>query len=272
MVITGTNMARAQAGKTCFRVGAGDAAIRLLLPRRDRFPCEGFYLGCQIVQSLDLRRISKALELGAGKYAPAALVLLASNPRIRIDAVEICPQTLVALDGLVESNRLQGRVRTLRGNLYEPLEAGAKYDLIFSNIAQMPQPAGEAVSVADHAGANGWNLLSRIITKAPDFLNSRGYLALVTFDFLGISERTNPRIPSLHERLAQRKFTVQREARYRRYVRRGGATMRAFSQIVSVYPNAHFTDITGKALAAPEAMSARPIYVDFVFTLAQLVS
>lgn len=62
-----------------------------------RVPSNGLFLGERLVS--ENLKISTALELGAGKYAPASFCLLANNENVLIDAVEIQDEECFHLRG-----------------------------------------------------------------------------------------------------------------------------------------------------------------------------
>lgn len=86
----------------------------------------------------------------------------------------------------IQLNNFDNRFKIYQGNLFDALnENFKKYDLIYSNIAQLPLKSGEASSLHDHGGVDGWQFLDIIIDRASVFLNAEGYLAFMIFDFLG---------------------------------------------------------------------------------------
>jgi release factor glutamine methyltransferase len=75
-----------------------------------------------------------------------------------------------------------GRVRALRGSLFEPV-AGERFDAIVSNPPYLPAeddalPAGGPERAWD-GGTDGRVLLDRICTQAPEHLNPGGFVLLV---------------------------------------------------------------------------------------------
>lgn len=233
----------------------------------ERIPSNGLFLGEQIVNAnLSVRR---ALELGAGKYAPASFSILSAYSDISVDAVEIQGEEVKYLQGLIELNQLQKRFHILAGNLFEPV-AGFKYDLIYSNIAQLPLVSDHKPNWHDHGGIDGWEWLAQIIKLSPAFINLGGHLALMIFDFLGIEDRANPSTQSLRERLENSGFKIMKKASYRRELRIGGQTHRALNHILQLYPEAKFYDQGGLRVDPNKEIEAgQSVFFDFQFVLAR---
>lgn len=234
-----------------------------------RIPANGLFLGEHLVPLIP--RISNALEVGAGKYAPASFCLLSQFPNISIDTVEILPEDVQYLKHVVSINRLGEKIHVLEGNMFQPIK-NKRYELIFSNIAQMPLGSGDAHSTHDHGGEDGWRLLDELIMSSPKHLVPNGNLALMAFEFLGIDKRSNRNILSLSERLKIAGFSVTHNREYTRQIRSGGQTHRSLKYILELYPNSKFYDSSGNTTnPLKKTEHGLPVFLKFHFVLSKLV-
>lgn len=83
-----------------------------------------------------------------------------------------------------------GRVRALRGNLFERV-AGERFDLITANPPYVPAPPSlerEKGDLAWNAGRDGRAVIDRLIDQAPEHLTEGGRLLIVQSSVTGISE------------------------------------------------------------------------------------
>jgi len=132
---------------------------------------------------LAVRPGERVLEIGGGLGVAA---VLAAKDGARVTATDILPEAVetmranAALNGVTVDARL--------GDCYEPV-GGERFDLICTNPPQMPTPPGrarrDAAATADNGGADGWELLDRVIAGAPRYLRPGGRLIFTIFAFLG---------------------------------------------------------------------------------------
>ncbi|MFH1548112.1 MAG: methyltransferase [Candidatus Omnitrophota bacterium] len=265
-----TKMARLECLNRYCTILLGDEPERQLIKiplTSNRIPSNGLFLGEQIINAnISVKRV---LELGAGKYAPASFIILSAYSGISVDAVEIQGKEVKYLQGLIELNQLQKRFHIFAGNLFEPV-AGLKYDLIYSNIAQLPLISDHKPNCHDHGGVDGWKWLTQIIELPPSSINLGGYLALMVFDFLGIEDRANQSTQSLKERLENAGFKIIKKSAYRRELRIGGQTHQALNHILRLYPGAKFYDQDSLRVDPNKGIKdGRSVFFDFQFVLAQ---
>lgn len=240
--------------------------------KTSKIPSNGLFLGEKIVESkLD---IVDCLEIGAGQYAPASFCLLASDSKSNIDLVEVDNGDYEKLYELIDSNAIDERSKCYCGNLFSPIPIGKKYDLIFSNIAQMPLEQGKPSKTHDHGGVDGWEYLNEIIKQAPNYLRPNGHLALMIFDFLGIEKRNNIKIKSAKERLMDAGFEIIKTLPYLKTIRHGGETEKALEYIFKIYPNAVLYRKDLSTISYDEYLRSdeKNYFVAFQFVLAKLNS
>jgi methylase of polypeptide subunit release factors len=232
-------------------------------------PSNGLFLGEALLDA-DVSRAHNILEIGAGKYAPASFVLLSRFPAAVIDGVEIDSDDAESLKEIVASNNVGNRFKVFCGDMFDPV-ASKKYDLIVSNIAQMPLAPGAEPSSHDHGGEDGWKYLDMIVKNGCKHLAKNGLLALMAFDFLGIAQRNNPEIPCLEERLQKNGFNIISTKHYLRKVRKEGETFKAIKYILSLYPKMDVFDGASRPLKSKEAILDRSFSLKFCFVLAKKI-
>jgi HemK-related putative methylase len=134
-------------------------------------------------RSLPARAGERVLEIGGGLGLAA---VLAARAGARVVATDVVPEAVEAMraNALLNGVAIDARL----GDCYAPV-AGERFDVICSNPPQMPTPAGpargDASAVADNGGADGWEILDRIIAGAPGHLRAGGRLVFTIFAFLG---------------------------------------------------------------------------------------
>jgi ribosomal protein L3 glutamine methyltransferase len=156
---------------------------RVIVPRSylgeilagDLFADEGFSL-------VDPAKVTRVLDLCTGSGCLAILAAL-RFPDATVDAVDTSKDALDVARINVADHGLQKRVRLLRGNLYAPLGA-ARYDLVLANppyvdaagMAALPPECLHEPRRAFAGGADGLDLVRRIIAEAPQHLSDGGGL------------------------------------------------------------------------------------------------
>ena len=122
---------------------------------------------------LDLCTGSGCLAILAARAFPAALV----------DAVDISPAALAVARRNVGRHRLGRRVKLYRSDLFAALP-GERYDLILTNppyvsaaaMAKLPPEYRREPRLALAGGADGLDLVARLVAEAPDHLQAAGAL------------------------------------------------------------------------------------------------
>lgn len=236
-----------------------EANVTIRIPLKGtRVPIGGIFLGEFLLawQRQLLMHIKTCLELGAGEYAPASFYMVAFQQDLESEATEIRTDAVSYLEDTINVNALSKRMRVYEGALFEPIKPGATYNLVISNIAQLPEPRGLTKSLYDHGGRDGWKVLTQIISESQAFMNSSGYLAVTAFEFLGIEERTAAEIPCMQERMASNGLRIASKAILKRQVRPIGQFHRSLPYILQMYPNAQFLNENGFRVDPIETLQA----------------
>jgi release factor glutamine methyltransferase len=143
-------------------------------------PKKGSLFFCRNLQVVPGERV---LEIGAGLGLAA---VLAARAGARVVATDVVPEAVEAARANARRNGVEIDVRL--GDCYTPV-GGERFDLICTNAPQMPTPPGreraDATALADNGGVDGWLILDRVITGAPDHLRPGGRLLFTIFGFLG---------------------------------------------------------------------------------------
>jgi hypothetical protein len=249
---------------------ATDKKISIPLQAKDKIPASGLFLGENILANTDKPAFKKVLGIGSGKYAPTEFCCISIWDAEIVEGVEINSVEAEFANQVARSNSLSHRLRIHTGHLFNPIN-DRDYDLILSNIAQMPLTPNSTPSLHDHGGDDGWLLLDQIIKQAPTFLKSDGLLSLLVFDFLGVFERTNPTKMSLIDRLRAANFKVIHQASFKRKIRLGGETHKSIEYILELYPACKFYNRSGMPVSnlnTPKALAnGDSIYLElFVVT------
>ncbi len=130
----------------------------------------------------DPASVENALDLCTGS---GCLAILAARhfPDAHVDAVDISKDALAVAARNVGAYNLENRVTLHRGDLFTPL-GDARYDLIISNppyvdaegMASLPPECRAEPKLAFDGGADGLDIVRRILNEAPKHLTPQGGL------------------------------------------------------------------------------------------------
>jgi ribosomal protein L3 glutamine methyltransferase len=130
----------------------------------------------------DPTAVGRVLDLCTGS---GCLAILAAHhfPNATVDAVDISRGALEVAARNVGEFGLEGRINLYRGDLFGPL-GDSKYDLIITNppyvdaegMASLPPECRAEPKLAFDGGADGLDVVRRILRDAPDHLTAEGGL------------------------------------------------------------------------------------------------
>jgi ribosomal protein L3 glutamine methyltransferase len=130
----------------------------------------------------DPEAIGSALDLctGSGCLAIIAAMCL---PNAEVDAVDLSADALDVAKLNLAEHGLEDRIRLMKGDLFKPVKS-ARYDLIITNppyvaaaeVAAFPLEYANEPRMAHLGGADGLDLVRRILAEAPAHLTPEGGL------------------------------------------------------------------------------------------------
>ncbi len=128
-------------------------------------------------------RTQRVLDLCTGNGSLAVIAAMA-YPEIEVDASDVSADALAVARRNVERHRLGERITLVASDLFEKLPG--RYDLILCNppyvndasMAALPAEYRAEPALALAGGADGMDLVRRIVAEAPDHLSDIGVLVL----------------------------------------------------------------------------------------------
>ncbi len=147
---------------------------------------------------VDCGAVARVLDLCTGS---GCLAVLACDifPNAQVDAVDISKDALAVAAVNVSNHGLQDRITLRRGDLFTPVGA-ARYDIILVNppyvdakaVADLPAEYAHEPRVALQGGADGMDIVRRILNGASAHLNPAGALLCEIGRGREILERDHP--------------------------------------------------------------------------------
>jgi len=130
----------------------------------------------------DAESAIRILDLGTGSGA-IALSLASELPHAEITATDISMSALQIATENADHLHMRERIRFLAGNLFEPV-ASERFDLVVSNppyvarddAASLPPELSHEPEVALFAGADGLEVIRRLVAEAGNHLSPGGWL------------------------------------------------------------------------------------------------
>jgi ribosomal protein L3 glutamine methyltransferase len=151
----------------------------------------------------DAGRVRRIVDIGTGS-ACIAIACAVRFPEARVDAVDLSPDALGVARRNIERHGLQQRVTLHQGDVYSPL-GETRYDLIVSNppyvsdeeMAALPPEYLHEPDMALRAGADGLDVVRRLLRGAGDRLAPGGVLVVEVGDSEERLQRAYPSVPFL---------------------------------------------------------------------------
>jgi len=140
-----------------------------------------------VLAALDVlkdRTSPQALELCSGSGC-ISVAIARNHPTVQITAVELSPQVIETTRSNVLKHQVDDRVAVLQGDLFSPLAAETRFDLIVSNppYVQQGEIAGLAADIRDHephlalnGGEDGLDVIRRLVRESVARLKPGGWL------------------------------------------------------------------------------------------------
>lgn len=150
---------------------------------------------------LEAERIERVLDLCTGSACIAIAAALAF-PAATVDAVELSAEALDVARQNVDRHAVGEQVTLLEGDLWTPV-AGREYDLIVSNppyvgtdeMAALPPEYGHEPAIGLHSGADGLEVVTRILAGARAHLRPGGVLVVEVGSSAEAVAATRPDLP-----------------------------------------------------------------------------
>ncbi len=152
---------------------------------------------------IDPATVGTILDLCTGSGCLAILAALAF-PGARIDASDVSDAALAVARRNVRDYRLEERITLARSDLFAA-HIGHRYDLIIANppyvsaraLAAFPPEYAAEPKIAHAGGADGLDLVRRILAEAGDYLTPEGSLVVEVGTGRAILEEEYPRLQFL---------------------------------------------------------------------------
>jgi ribosomal protein L3 glutamine methyltransferase len=152
---------------------------------------------------MDPANVASVLDLCTGS---GCLAVLAARhfPHAEVDAADVSREALAVAARNVSDHGLEERVTLHRGDLFAPLGA-RRYDLIISNppyvdaegMAALPAECRAEPKLAFDGGADGLDIVRRILEEAASHLTPEGALLCEIGRGRGVVEAAYPHLPLL---------------------------------------------------------------------------
>jgi len=168
----------------------------------------------------DAEAVGSVLDLCTGSGC-LAILMAHAFPNAAVDAIDISPDALAVARRNIADYALEDRVRAVESDLFAAVK-GKRYDLILSNPPYVTSAAMDALpaeyrhepALALAAGADGLDVVRRILAHAREHLNPGGVLAIEVGHNQDLVTEAFPDLPAVWldtEHAAGKVFLVTRE-------------------------------------------------------------
>jgi len=146
--------------------------------------------------------VGSILELCTGSGCLAVLLALA-YPQATVTAVDLSPAALAVAQRNVAHHHLGHRIRLLEGDLFAPIGDAGPFDLIVANppyepsahLDQLPPEFTREPRMALDGGADGLDVVLRLLAEVPRHLAPGGLLAVEVGGLRTALEAALPHLP-----------------------------------------------------------------------------
>jgi ribosomal protein L3 glutamine methyltransferase len=150
---------------------------------------------------IDRTGVHRILDIGTGSGCIAIACALAF-PDAKVDAVDISPDALEVTSINIEKYGMQQRMRAIQSDVFSSLK-DQHYDLIVSNppyvsdaeMDSLPQEYLREPELGLRAGADGLDVVRRILAEAESHLSAHGLLVVEVGDSEDVLSDAYPTVP-----------------------------------------------------------------------------
>lgn len=150
---------------------------------------------------IDAEHIHRVLDIGTGSGCIAIATALAL-PDARVDAADISSDALEVTSINIARHNVQERVRPIRSDVFDGLK-DELYDVIVSNppyvgdeeLASLPDEYTREPRLGLHGGADGLDIVHRILKQSVEHLSDRGVLIVEVGNSEEALVAAYPRVP-----------------------------------------------------------------------------
>ncbi len=139
-----------------------------------------------VQEALDrLPEAGRALDLCTGSGC-VAIILALERPEVTVDAVDLSAGACEVATANARRHEVGDRVTVMVGDLFSPIDADDRYAVITANppyipegeLATLQEEVRQEPALALSGGADGLDVVRRIVEAAPAFLAKEGWLLL----------------------------------------------------------------------------------------------
>jgi ribosomal protein L3 glutamine methyltransferase len=149
---------------------------------------------------IDAARVRRVLDIGTGSGCIAIASALAF-PEAQVDASDVSAEALAVTQINIERHGVQARVRAVQSDVFSTLTG--QYDVIVSNppyvgeeeLAALPDEYRREPQLGLHGGADGLDIVQRILREAHEHLEAAGLLVVEVGNSEDALLEAYPRVP-----------------------------------------------------------------------------